>query len=44
MSGFAKVQDELGTVHFSRFMVKGDEKPLFLSDIAGEVDDQIDRE
>ena len=43
MPGFAKVQDELGTVHFSRFMVKGDEKLLFLSDIDDEVDDHIER-
>jgi hypothetical protein len=43
MPGFAKVQDDLGTVHFSRFMVKGDEKLLFLSDIDGEVDDHIER-
>ena len=35
MPDFAKVQDELGTVHFSRFMVNGDEKLLFLSDIDG---------
>ncbi len=33
MPDFAKVQDELGTVHFSRFMIEGDEKLLFLSDI-----------
>ena len=38
MPDFAKAQDQLGTVHFSRFMVKGDEKLLFLSDIDGEVD------
>ncbi len=43
MSDFAKLQDDLGTVHFSRFMVKGDEKLLFLSDIDGEVDDHIER-
>jgi hypothetical protein len=43
MPGFAKTQDQLGTVHFSRFMVKGDEKLLFLSDIDGEVDAHIDR-
>ena len=36
MPDFAKTQDQLGTVHFSRFMVKGDEKLLFLSDIDGE--------
>ena len=43
MPDFAKAQDHLGTVHFSRFMVKGDEKLLFLSDIDGEVDQHIDR-
>ena len=43
MPDFAKTQDQLGTVHFSRFMVKGDEKLLFLSDIDGEVDQHIDR-
>ena len=42
MSDFAKTQDQLGTVHFSRFMVKGDEKLLFLSDIDGDVDKHID--
>jgi hypothetical protein len=39
----AKVQDELGTVHFSRFMMKGDEKLLFISDIDGEVDGHVER-
>ena len=43
MPDFAKTQDQLGTVHFSRFMVKGDEKLLFLSDIDGAVDKHIDR-
>ncbi len=38
MPDLAKAQDQLGTVHFSRFMVKGDEKLLFLSDIDGEID------
>ena len=37
MPDLAKVQDDLGTVHFSRFMVEGDEKLLFLSDIDGKV-------
>ena len=36
MPDFAKVQEDLGTVHFSRFMFEGDEKLLFLSDIDGE--------
>ena len=36
MPDLAKVQDHLGTVHFSRLMVEGDEKLLFLSDIDGE--------
>jgi hypothetical protein len=35
MPGLAKVQDDLGTVHFSRFLVEGDEKLLFVSDIDG---------
>ena len=43
MPDLAKAQDDLGTVHFSRFMVEGDEKLLFLSDIDGEVDQHIDR-
>ena len=43
MSDFARTQDQLGTVHFSRFMVRGDEKLLFLSDIDGEVDTHIER-
>ena len=43
MPDFAKTQDEMGTVHFSRFMVKGDEKLLFLSDIDGEIDEHIKR-
>ena len=38
MPDLAKVQDDLGTVHFSRFMVEGDEKLLFLSDVDGEGD------
>ena len=43
MPGLAKAQDDLGTVHFSRFMVEGDEKLLFISDIDGEVDQHIER-
>ena len=43
MPDFARTQDEMGTVHFSRFMVKGDEKLLFLSDIDGEIDKHIER-
>ena len=43
MPELVQAQDELGTVHFSRFMVKGDEKLLFLSDIDGEVDQHIER-
>ena len=42
MPDFAKTQDSLATVHFSRFMVKGDEKFLFLSDIDGEVEKHIE--
>ena len=43
MPALAEAQDELGTVHFSRFMVEGDEKLLFLSDVDGEVDEHIER-
>ena len=43
MPDLARAQDDLGTVHFSRFMVEGDEKLLFLSDIDGEVDEHIGR-
>ena len=43
MPDLAKAQDDLGTVHFSRFMVEGDEKLLFLSDIDGEVNQHIER-
>ena len=43
MPDLAKAQDDLGTVHFSRFMVEGDEKLLFLSDIDGDVDEHIER-
>ena len=43
MPDLAKAQDDLGTVHFSRFMVEGDEKLLFLSDIDGEVDEHSER-
>ena len=43
MPDLAKAQDNLGTVHFSRFMVEGEEKLLFISDIDGEVDPHIER-
>jgi hypothetical protein len=43
MPDLASAQDGLGTVHFSRFMVEGDEKLLFLSDIDGETDQHIER-
>ena len=43
MPDLAKAQDDLGTVHFSRFMVEGDQKLLFLSDIDDEVDQHIER-
>ena len=43
MPDFAKAQDDLGTVHFSRFMLEGDEKLLFLSDIDGDVAPHIER-
>ena len=38
MPDLAKVQDDLGTVHYSSLWVEGDEKLLFLSDIDGEGD------
>ena len=43
MPDFARTQDQLGTVHFSRFMVKGDEKLLFLSDLDGEIEMHLAR-
>ena len=43
MPDLARAQDDLGTVHFSRFMVVGDEKLLFLSDIDGEGGHHIER-
>ena len=43
MPDLAQAQDELGTVHFSRFMIEGDEKLLLLSDIDGDVDQHIER-
>mgnify|MGYP003694674187 CR=1 FL=1 len=43
MPDLARAQDDLGTVHFSRFMVEGDEKLLFLSDIDDEPDEHIER-
>ena len=43
MPEFAKAQDDLGTVHFSRFMLEGDQKLLFLSDIDGEGAPHIER-
>jgi hypothetical protein len=39
----ARLQDQPGTVHFSRFMVIGDEKLLFISNIDGEADQHIGR-
>ena len=43
MPDLAQAQDHLGTVHFSRFMIEGDGRLLFLSDIDGEIDDHIER-
>ena len=43
MPDLAKAQDDLGTVHFSRFMVEGDEKLLFLSDVDGELEPHIEQ-
>ena len=36
MPDFAKAQDTVGTVHYSRFLVLGDKTLLFLADIDGE--------
>ena len=43
MPDLDKVQDDLGTVHFSSLRVEGDEKLLFLSDIDGEGAQHIER-
>ena len=43
MPDLASAQDDLGTVHFSRFMLVGDQKLLFLSDIDGEGAQHIER-
>ena len=43
MPEFARTQDQLGTVHFSRFMVRGDETLLFLSDLDGEIETHLTR-
>ena len=43
MPGLARTQDQLGTVHFSRFIVRGDEKLLFVSDIDGAIDTHLER-
>ncbi len=43
MPDLATAQDDLGTVHFSRFMLVGDQKLLFLSDIDGEGTPHIER-
>ncbi len=43
MPDLVRAQEDLGTVHFSRFMVQGDEKLLFLSDVDGEADEHIER-
>ncbi len=38
MSDLAKAQGDVGTVHFSRFMVAGDEKLLFPSNVDGDAE------
>ena len=43
MPDLEKVQDDLGTVHYSSLWVEGDEKLLFLSDIDGEGAQHIER-
>ena len=42
MPELAKAQDDLGTVHFSRFMAR-ERELLFISDVDGEVDEHIER-
>ena len=43
MPDLATVHDDLGTVHFSRWMFVGDAKLLFLSDVDGEGEQHIER-
>lgn len=43
MPDFAKVQDDLGTVHYSHFTIHEDKKLLFIADIDGEVEEHIER-
>ena len=43
MAEFAKAQDKLGTVHFSRFMIEGGETLLFLSIVDGDVDNHLNQ-
>ena len=38
MPDFAKAQDAIGSVHYSRFLALNDEALLFLADIDGEID------
>jgi hypothetical protein len=38
MADFAKSQDAIGTIHYSRFLALNDETMLFLADIDGELD------
>ena len=38
MADFAKSQDAIGTIHYSRFLALNDETLLFLADIDGELD------
>ena len=38
MPDFAKAQDAIGTIHYSRFLALDDETLLFLADIDGDVE------
>jgi hypothetical protein len=38
MPDFAKVQDAIGTVHYSRFLAWDDKTLIFLADIDGDVE------
>ena len=38
MADFAKAQDAIGSVHYSRFLAWGDKSLLFLADVDGDVE------
>ena len=43
MPGLATVQDDLGTVHFSRFLVEGDEKLVLFRTSTARADRHLER-